>query len=718
MDKKILASLSFVPLVVFGITGAQNTSAVDSAAFSSNDIHIEPEPLKALPPHKKLTTQIVDLVKLNHFSRQKPLNDEVSEILFERYLDRLDPRKSFFLKSDIEEFESNRELFDDYLKSGKLDVAFDIFNRVQERQFDRFHWVLKRLSKGISSFDLDTDEVLPLDRGEQGTWLANKSEANKLWQKYLVDEIIRSKLRDPEEDPIEVLTKRYTQVLNREVQTNSEDAYSTYMNSFSTYYDPHTEYLNQRDTENFDIQMSLSLFGIGAQLQQGPDDPYIHVIELIKGCAAERHGGIEEGDRIIGVGQRRDAPILDIVGKRLDEVVEVIRGEKDTSVFLALLSSEDTGSVRKWVEIVRDECKLEESAAQKKIVELDPDPRTGEIRKVGIIDLPSMYVDFDAQGRRDVNYRSATRDVERLIEELKEEGVIGLIIDLRRNGGGSLTEANTLTGLFIPMGTTVQVKTAQGRVHKLQDRDNKVAWDGPLAVLVDRRSASASEIFAGAIQDYGRGVILGNRTFGKGTVQQLQSLSHGTLKITQSKFYRVSGQSTQHKGVIPDIEFPELIDPRNVGESNYDEALSFDMIKELAFNPDDLIDSLLPRLTKMHEERIADNPDFVFYDALEERIKRDRDRDSVSLNFEEREQQRNDYNNWRLSVNNSRFVAKGQAAVKTLSELNDTLDAIAEEEEDLNKPDPLLIESARIINDFHNLSEEVATSAEAETTGI
>lgn len=529
MDKKILASLSLVPLVIFGITGTQSVTHSVAAEFVQNDIYTSPDPLEALSPHKKLTTQIVDLVKLNHFSRQKPLNDEVSKVLFERYLDRLDPGKSFFLKSDISDFEPYQELFDDYLKSGKLDVAFDIFNRVQERQFDRYHWVLKRLKRGIDSFDLETEDTLLLKRGKKVTWLANKSEANKLWEQVLVNEIISSKLGEPDVDPIELLTKRYSQLLNRELQTSSEDAFSMYMNSFSTYYDPHTEYMNQRDKENFDIQMRLSLHGIGAQLTQSIDDPYIEVMELIEGCPADQHGEIEEGDRIVGVGQRRDAPIIDVRGQRLDEVVQLIRGEKGTSVFLELLSSEESGSEQKWVEIVRDECKIESDAAQKKIVVLDPDPMTGEIRKIGVIDLPSMYVDFDAQARNDPNARSATKDVERLIEELKREGIDGLIIDLRRNGGGSLIEANTLTGLFIPNGTTVQVKTVGGRIQRLRDRDNSTAWDGPLAVLVDRRSASASEIFAGAIQDYGRGIILGNRTFGKGTVQQLRPLAHLSL---------------------------------------------------------------------------------------------------------------------------------------------------------------------------------------------
>ena len=715
MNKRILASLSLVPLILFGITGAQSTLKADAVTSEPQDIYTEPEPLREEAAHKQVTKQIVDLVKLNHFSRQKPLNNEVSVTLFERYLDRLDTRKSFFLQSDIDEFEKHQELFDDYLKSGKLGVAFEIYNRVQERQFDRFNWVLDRLREGVDSFDLETDEVL-LDRDELGTWLANESEANELWERYLVDEIIRSKLREEDKDPIELLTKRYTQALNREVQTNSEDAYSAYMNSFSTYYDPHTEYLQPKESDNFDIQMSLSLSGIGAQLQQKPDDEYIHVMELIKGCPAETHGGIEEGDRIIGVGQRKDHPIVDVVGKRLDDVVLLIRGEKETSVFLELLSSEETGSARKVVEIVRDECKLEASAAQKKIVELGPDPRTGEMRKVGVIDLPSMYVDFDAQRRREANYRSATRDVARLIGELKDEGVIGLIIDLRGNGGGSLSEANSLTGLFIPIGTTVLVKDVRGQVHRLQDRDNRVAWDGPLAVLVNRRSASASEIFAGAIQDYGRGIVLGNRTFGKGTVQQLQSLSSGTLKITQSKFYRVSGQSTQNKGVVPDIEFPELIDPTNVGESNYDEALSFDIIDGPAYKHNAVIESLLPRLTSLHVERIADNPDFIYYDALEERIKRDSDRDKVSLSLEAREHEREGFIDWRLSVHNVRFLAKGQEPVETLDELTDALEAIEEQEEDL--PDPLLIESANIVNDLLELTDEFAASVGGETTGI
>ncbi|MYD45753.1 MAG: tail-specific protease [Gammaproteobacteria bacterium] len=717
MNKKILASLSLVPLIVFGALGSLSSSA-DESTIGTIDIETRPAPLEPESPHEAVTKQIVDQVKLNHFSRQKPLNDEVSEILFNRFLEKLDPRKQFFLKSDIKEFEPHKTLFDDYLKSGKLDAAFEIYNRIQKRQFDRFTWVLKRLKKGINSFDLETDEFLRLNRDEEGTWLANKSEANKLWEKYLVDEIIALTLRDPEEDPIEHLTRTYTQALSREVQAISEDAYSAYMNSFSTYYDPHTEYLNPRASDNFDISMSLSLFGIGAILEQGSDDGYIVIRELIKGCPAEKKEGVEEGDRIVGVGQRKDAPIIDIRGKRLDQVVTLIRGPKDTTVYLELLSSEDTGSERKFVPIERDECKLESSAATKKIVELDPNPLTGEVKKIGVIDLPSMYQDFEARSQGDRNYRSATSDVERLIRELKREGIVGLIIDLRRNGGGSLDEANKLTGLFINFGPTVQVKNAAGRVIKLRDSDNKVAWEGPLAVLVDRRSASASEIFAGAIQDYGRGIILGNRTFGKGTVQSLQSLSHGKLKITQQKFYRVSGHSTQNKGVIPDIEYPELIDSENIGESTYDEALKHDIIDPASEKHDPLIGTLLPRLTELHRERIANDPEFLFFDALEDRIKRDRDRVVRSLNFNEREKERDDYNSWRLSTQNERFIARGLEPVETLKDLRETLDDIVEEEEENNVPDALLIESAKIIIDFLELKEEVAASKETETTGI
>lgn len=718
MNKKFLASLSLVPLIVFGVFLTLSSSSADESTIGTIDIETRPAPLEPDRPHERVTKQIVDHVKLNHFSRQKPLNDEVSEILFERFLERLDPDKKYFLKSDIKEFEPHKTRFDDYLKSGKLDAAFEIFNRIQTRQFDRLTWVLKRLKRGINSFDLETDDFLRLDRDEEGTWLANKSEANKLWEKYLVDDIIRSTLRAPDKDPIEFLTKTYTQALSREVQTVSEDAYSAYMNSFSTYYDPHTEYLNPRASDNFDISMSLSLFGIGAILEQGPSDGYIVIRELIKGCPAEKTENVEEGDRIVGVGQRKDAPIIDIVGKRLDQVVTLIRGPKDSTVYLELLSSEDTGSEQKFVSIVRDECKIESSAATKKIVELGPDPITGEMRKVGVIDLPSMYVDFDAKNRNEPNFKSATRDVERLIRELKREDIVGLIIDLRQNGGGSLEEANTLTGLFIKFGPTVQVKNARGQVGRLRDDDTKVAWSGPLAVLVDRRSASASEIFAGAIQDYGRGIILGNRTFGKGTVQTLQDLSHGKLKITQSKFYRVSGHSTQNKGVVPDIEYPELIDPTNIGESNYEEALKYDIIDPISKTHDPLIGTLLPRLTELHRERIADSLEFLFYDALEERIKQDRDRDTRSLNFEEREKELEQYEDWRLSMENELLVAEGYEPVETMRELRKKRDSINDEEEENNVPDALLIESAKIIMDLLELKEEVTASNETETTGI
>lgn len=671
----------------------------------------ELEELKPLDVHSRISKQVVDAVRYHHVTKRMRLDDEISSQVFDRYLDELDPRRLFLLSSDIEHFEQYRESFDDFLKKGDLSVGFEMFNLARKRQYERYGWVLERLSGGLESFDLTTDGVIR-DRSEGADWLVDAAAAEDLWEKILVDSIIRLKLSDSEEeDLMETLEKRYTQLERRRVQTNAEDAFSTYMNAYTTTFDPHTTYLAPRAQENFEINMSLSLQGIGAMLRM--EDDYVVVESLIEGGPAQRHGGVFEEDRIVGVGQVEDGPLIDVIGWRLDDVVDMIRGPKGATVYLELLDKDDKARV---VAVVRDEVPLHESAAQKKLITMETDTPTGEqvVRYVGVIDLPSMYSDFAAQQRGDKDYRSATRDVSKLIQELKEEGMDGLIIDLRGNGGGSLLEAQKLTGLFIDTGPTVLVKSSQRRTDILHDQERGVAWDGPLAVVVDRRSASASEIFAGAIQDYGRGVIVGNRSFGKGTVQQLLGLQpHGQLKVTQSKFYRVSGQSTQHKGVVPDISFPNLFDETRIGESSLEDALAYSIIDGPEYFPVADISPLIPKLIERHQLRTDENPDFIYYRAVEDRIREDRRRNEFSLNEEKRRAEKEQRDAQRLSIENARLTAKGKDPVENLEDLLDALDDLRKETED--DPDGILIETAHVVSDLLEL--ESNTGAE-ETSSL
>ncbi|KZZ50785.1 peptidase S41, partial [Thalassolituus sp. HI0120] len=420
-------------------------------------------------------------------------------------------------------------------------------------------------------------------------------------------------------------------------------------------------------TENFNINMSLSLQGIGAVLQT--EDEHTKVVRLVPAGPADKAGNLEPADKIVGVGQNADGEMVDVIGWRLDEVVDLIRGTKGTTVRLEILPASGNGSESKVVSIIRDEVKLEEQSAQKDIIELqDGNSENPTVRKVGVIDIPTFYIDFQGRMENKPDYRSTTRDVAKLIQELKVEGVEGLIIDLRNNGGGSLEEAIHLTGLFIPTGPVVQVRSIRGHVEVLKDQDPEVLYDGPITVLVNRLSASASEIFAGAIQDYGRGIVVGGQTFGKGTVQSLRRLHHGQLKITQAKFYRVSGDSTQHQGVIPDILFPSLFDKDKIGESALDEALAWDTIRPAEHKKSGEVNRLVPSLRNKHHQRIADNPDFQFMRSQKALITELRDKTQVSLNEKVRKEERQANDDRRLALENTRRKAKGLELLDSLED--------------------------------------------------
>ena len=531
----------------------------------------------------------------------------------------------------------------------------------------RFDNVVARLNAGIDQFDFTIDESLNVDR-ENLPWATSNEELDDLWRKRLKDAILNLKLTDKEPEKIqELLVKRFKNRLTRAKQTNSEDVYQLYMNSFTKSYDPQTQYFSPRTSENFNINMSLSLEGIGAVLQL--EDEYTKVVSLVPAGPADKTGQLKPNDKIIAVGQGEDGEMVDVIGWRLDEVVQLIRGKKDTIVRLDVIPAKQTdASTSKVINITRNKVELEEQSAQSEIIEIE---QFGAVRKIGVIDIPTFYVDFRAMQKGDRNYRSTTRDVKRLIRELTAEQVDGIVIDLRDNGGGSLQEAKTLTGLFIDRGPTVQIRSKSNRVDILDDRDISVIYDGPLAVLVNRLSASASEIFAGAIQDYERGVIIGTQTFGKGTVQSLLPLNRGQLKMTQAKFYRISGESTQERGIIPDVIYPSSYDPENIGESTLEDPLPWDKINATSYRSKSSIDEYVPELRWLHQDRISDNADFNYLkDAFAYRKARSEE-DVISLSEARRRQEQADREAFWLALENTKRAAQGLEALASLDDLNE-----------------------------------------------
>jgi len=493
---------------------------------------------------------VVELLKRHHYSKP-PLDDARSVIIYDSYIKLLDPARSYFTAADIAEFDKWKTQFDDFLKSGNLDPGFTIYKRYLDRVKQRLDFALAELNKGVDKIDFTTRETLLIDR-KDAPWMKNQAELDDLWRKRVKDEVLRQKIAGKEPKQIqETLIKRYKNQLTRLDQTRAEDIFQAYINTFAQSYDPHTNYLSPDNAENFDINMSLSLEGIGAVLQS--DNDQVKIVRLVPAGPAAKTKQVAPADKIIGVAQG-NKEMVDVVGWRLDEVVKLIRGPKGSVVRLEIIPASNAPSdqTSKIVSITREAVKLEEQAAKKSVLKLKQD---GRDYKLGIIEIPAFYLDFKAYRAGDPEYKSTTRDVKKLLTELQKEKVDGVVIDLRNNGGGSLQEATELTSLFIEKGPTVLVRNSDGRVDVLEDENPGAFYKGPLALLVNRLSASASEIFAGAMQDYHRALIIGGQTFGKGTVQTIQPLNHGELKLTLAKFYRVSGQSTQHQGVLPDIDY-------------------------------------------------------------------------------------------------------------------------------------------------------------------
>lgn len=654
---------------------------------------------------RETIVEMIEQLENRHYAKLE-YDDSLSSEHLDNYIESLDGGKMFFLASDVKDFNKYRTVMDDQLEKGKLDAGFAIFNRFQDRLTTRLEQVLATLPEAVAAMDFTVDENYELDVDDR-SWANTSDELDDRWRRQLKNQVLSLKLAKKADEEIgPTLTKRYTNQLKRVRQYNSQDVFQIYANALTELYDPHTNYLSPRRSENFNINMSLSLEGIGAVLQL--EDEYTKVARLVAKGPADKAGELKPADRIVGVGQGEDGAIEDVVGWRLDEVVELIRGPKDSVVRLQVLPAKAKSSdEQKVIRIVRNKVKLEEQSAQKKVLTI---PNGDKQTKVGVIDIPAFYIDFDAMRRGDKEYKSTTRDVKRLLTELQEEGVDGIVIDLRNNGGGSLQEANELTGLFIEYGPTVQIRHSSRRVWRDGKRMRSPYYEGPLVVLINRLSASASEIFAGAIQDYQRGIIVGDRSFGKGTVQTLIPLTEGQLKLTESKFYRISGDSTQHRGVVPDVTFPSLYDPEEIGESSLDHALNWDQIASVRHRRYSDIEAIVPQITSLFQQRSAVNPEFIFLEDQVEMARETRDMSMLPLNEKARLALRQSREEKALAIENKRRKALGEELLSALEEDEEAEpgeEDVAEDETDSDEePDVLLTEAGNVLVDALTLRQQ------------
>src|SRR5579871_4304085 len=578
-----------------------------------------PTQTTALPPgalaptdaQKATARKVGRILEEANYSRA-PIDKKMSEQVFNRYLDFLDGQRSYFLASDIADFQAYKFKFDDMIRTGDVEPAYAIFARFQQRNRERIQHAIGFLAKEP---DWTLNETFEFER-QKAPWPATEADMNELWRKRVKNDALSLMLTGKQWPEVsDMLKKRYERVLKRIDQITTEDVFENLMNAYARSFDPHSSYFSPRNSEEYRIQMSLNYEGIGASLQLVDD--YVTIMNVIEGGPAAVAGTLNTNDRITGVGQGKDGPFTDVIGWRLDDVVQLIRGKAGTVVRLQVLpAGAAPGSKEKNLEFVRNKVTLEAQAAHKEVKNIT---RNGRTLKVGVITVPGFYQDIAAQNAGDQNYRSTTRDVLKLIKELQTENIDGLVLDLRGDGGGYLPEATALTGLFIDHGPVVQLRDTTGRLEVLDDPEPAPAYTGPLAVLVDRFSASASEIIAGAIQDYHRGMILGQNTFGKGTVQNLVPLDrwskepvNGQLTVTIGKFYRVTGESTQHRGVEPDIPLASVLDTKEVGESALESSLPWDRIAGVPYRSSTALAAEPPvaALASAEDARAQHDPDY------------------------------------------------------------------------------------------------------------
>ncbi len=591
--------------------------------------------LKSKPIYGKEAKVISYVLDNNHY-RKLRLNDSLSSAILDRYVKELDNNKSYFIASDLKDFEKYRFKIDDLTRNENIEPAYEIYNVFRKRYKERMEYVMRNLID--QEFDYSVDEYYETDRDKE-PWAKSVSELNDIWRMTIKNQALGLKLTGKKQEEIkDLLKKRYERFVKSVSQFSGEDVFSVYMNSITEAYDPHTNYLSPKASALFKQSMSLSLEGIGAQLQTEND--YTKIVKILPGGPAEKSGLIQNNDLIIGVAQGKDGEMVDVIGWRIDEVVKLIKGPKGTTVRISFLPSlTGVNGPSTEVTLVRDKIKLEDQAAKKSTINYQSNGRN---LKLGVINLPGFYMDFEEYQKGNPEYRSTTRDVKRLIGELQTEGVDGIVMDLRNNGGGSLAEAIDLAGLFIKDGPVVQVKNSTGKVELGLDDDKQVVYSGPLVVLTNRFSASASEIFAGAIQDYHRGVIVGESTYGKGTVQTVLDLNQfitddkeevGELKLTFQKFYRVTGSSTQNKGVSPDIKLPSALSSSQYGESSSPSALPWDVINPTSFQKVlDVNDKVLAGLTKAYLDRSKFDSSLKKYITETEELRKNLSQTKISLN--------------------------------------------------------------------------------------
>ncbi|MEX0897888.1 MAG: carboxy terminal-processing peptidase [Steroidobacteraceae bacterium] len=649
--------------------------------------------LVASERHRRVMRLVSEVVERQHY-RQAALDDEMSSQIYERYLEALDASRSYLLASDIAEFERLRYRLDDAIEEADAAPAFEIFTRYQQRNREVLRLAIALLDVEP---DFTLDESFRFDRTDEG-WPASEAELHELWRKRVKNDALSLLLAgktSPEAS--ETLRKRYERVAKRIEQITADDVFETFMNAYSHVYDPHSNYLSPRDSEEYNIAMSLSYEGIGASLQLVDD--HVTIMNVLPGGSAAASTEIKVGDRITAVAQGATGAMTDVVGWRLDDVVQLIRGPVNTVVRLQILPSGATpGTPETQLSLKRAKITLESQAAQKKTHTLHRGDRD---LRIGVIAVPSFYQDFQARMKGDADYRSTTRDVRRLIKELQAEGIDSLVIDLRDNGGGHLSEATSLVRLFVERGPVVQLRETSGRIEVLDDPEPGVAWQGPLVVLVNRASASASEIFAGAIQDYQRGLVVGQQTYGKGSVQNLYPLDRyalgpkagfGQLTVTIGKYYRVTGDSTQHRGVEPDITLPSFLDVDDIGESTRESALPWDRINAARFTPEPAELPVVSQIARVHEERIANNPDFVAFQGDLDALQQLRSQRDVSLNLAKRRAERDAIDAERLKRENARRAARGLAPLANVGAL-----------ENAEAPDAVLDEAVEIAADAAEL---------------
>ena len=665
--------------------------------------------LPGTPTAEQVTTSklVYGLLSDSRYAyRPRPLDATMSAEIFDHYLEALDAGKLFFTASDIDRFRPYEKGMGEAVRSGNLEPAYTIFALYKQRVADRVAYARGLLEQDI--FDFTGEDRWEYDR-EDAPWAADAAALDALWKQSVRNDWLRLKLAGKKPDEIrKTLDRRYLNLANSVAALDQEDAFQSFLNAYTSTVDPHTDYMNPRTAKLFAQSMSLSLEGIGAQLQK--QDDVVVIRELIAGGPAAISGKFKPGDRIVGVGQGASGPMEDVVGWRLDDVVEKIKGPKDTQVRLDVVPGEaalDSKPVR--IVLTRARVKLEEQAAKSEIITLPAPASGGADKRIGVIKLPAFYQDFEGRRSRNGEYTSATRDVSRLLEQFRTDGVDGVVLDLRNNGGGSLNEAIELTGLFIDKGPVVQVRESGGRVSVEGDRTPGVSWDGPLAVLINRSSASASEIFAGAIQDYGRGLVIGETSFGKGTVQNIVPLDrwpanegdrYGHVKLTIAQFFLPGGSSTQNKGVVPDIAFPVTVDASEFGESTYDNALEWRQIAAVPHQRYGDFAPLLPRLEALHAARVKQDKEFQWWTADVAEFRAEREKKYVSLNEAERRAERD-----RDAAKRERRQEQRKAMGLPLDPLADTRDdGLQASERDIaedaarekaaeKRPDPLLRES-------------------------